>query len=473
MSGYLLTAAAAHQRAVAAATRLSSIHKMKPGDRLGIVVPTAGPSPAAAAGEAAVAALAFGALRVGIIPVMINPLLAPEESEGYLSDVSAAMVVRSAAQARSLTDPSGLPGSGVPELAAVPLGRPMHFTSGTTGRSKGVWSGILDEEAAAAYWRDEHAQWSVTPDDVLLNHGPLAHSAPLRFSFLAFLHGASIVYTGGFDTVRTSAAIVEFEPTVAMAVPTHLQRLLHQPGGPPRSSYRQLVHAGSACPPDLKRSIHDWAGVDSVWEFLGSTEGQFTACSGAEWEERPGTLGRARAGRRLVIDDGSLSGQAGVIWCVAGAVGRFEYFNDPVKTAAAWAHLPDQSRAFTVGDLGRLDEAGYLYLHGRRTDLIVTGGVNVYPAEVESELRACPAVFDVAVYGLPDADWGERVCAAIVATDATTSASAIQSWARRHLAAYRRPKQVDLVAELPLTSTGKVRRDGLAQWVREHVVRTH
>jgi long-chain acyl-CoA synthetase len=169
-----------------------------------------------------------------------------------------------------------------------------------------------------------------------------------------------------------------------------------------------------------------------------------------------------------VIDDGSLSGQTGVIWCAAGDVASFEYFKDPAKTGAAWTTLPGQTRAFTVGDLGRIDDDGYLYLHGRRTDLIVTGGVNVYPAEVESELRVCPDVRDVAVYGLPDAEWGERVCAAVVATDSTSTIAAIQSWARSELAPYRRPKQVLLVADLPLTSTGKVRRDGLAQWAADH-----
>lgn len=460
VTAYLLTAAEADARARAAAARLGA-GGLRAGDRVAILTPEPGLTPHDhAAAQAAVASLAFGALRAGIVPVMVNPLLAPAERAAYLADVPCAAEVTSALYARALTDPVSAPAA---DLADVPLGRPMHFTSGTTGRSKGVWAGAMDERAAADYWADEHEQWSIEAGDVVLNHGPLAHSAPLRFSFLAFMHGASVVYTGAFDAERTAEAIAKHSPTVAMAVPTHLQRLLALPDGPPRSTYRMLVHAGSACPPDLKRAVHAWAGTDRVWEFLGSTEGQFTACRGQEWEDRPGTLGRARAGRRLVIDDGT-SRAPGVIWCEAPAFAGFEYFGEPAKTAAAWTETAT-GRAFTVGDLGRLDDDGYLYLHGRRTDLIVTGGVNVYPAEVEAELRRCPGVRDVAVFGRPDPRWGDRVCAAVVGP---AEPGDVLRWAASHLAGYRRPKEVQRVAELPLTSTGKVRRDGLAEWVDEH-----
>lgn len=453
--------------ATAAATRLVGDHDLRPGARVAFLAGGPGRSASeVAATQAAVASAAYGALRAGVVPVMINPLLSPAEQEAYLQDVPVDLIVADAADVARLTDPSGLAGRRRPELADVPLGRPMHFTSGTTGRSKGVWAGVLPEADASDYWRDEQQQWTLDSEDVLLNHGPLAHSAPLRFSFLAFLAGADVVFTGSFDAERTATAILDHAPTVAMAVPTHLERLLNLPGGPPPSSYRMLVHAGSTCPPDLKRRIHTWAGVEHTWEFLGSTEGQFTACRGTEWEDRPGTLGTARAGRRLHIDDGSLSGQAGVIWCEAPAVAAFEYFGDPAKTAQAWASLPGGGRAFTVGDLGWLDAAGYLYLHGRRTDLIVTGGVNVYPAEVEAELRTCPVVRAAAVFGRDDPHWGARVCAAIVlAPDA--SCADVTEWARANMAGYRRPKEITAVDALPLTSNGKVRRDGLAEWVAE------
>ena len=143
---------------------------------------------------------------------------------------------------------------------------------------------------------------------------------------------------------------------------------------------------------------------------------------------------------------------------------RFSYFGEPQKTASAWRQLP-AGDAFTVGDLGRLDADGYLYLHGRRHDLIVTGGMNVYPAEVEATLRRCPGISDVAVYGVPDEAWGDRVCAAFVGD---AEPAQVRRWCHEHLAGYRRPKELRRVEALPLTSNGKVKRDGLAEWVLDN-----
>ena len=186
----------------------------------------------------------------------------------------------------------------------------------------------------------------------------------------------------------------------------------------------------------------------SVWEFYGSTEGQFTACSSADWEAHPGTVGRARPHRRLVVDDD------GVIWCGVPRYARFEYWRDPVRTAAAW-----RDDAFTVGDLGRVDADGFLYLAGRRDDLIITGGVNVYPAEVEHVLVEAPGVREAAVFGVADERWGQRVCAAVVGDVAPAD---VVAHARAHLAPYKCPKDVFLVGELPHTSTGKLQRLALA-----------
>jgi long-chain acyl-CoA synthetase len=185
----------------------------------------------------------------------------------------------------------------------------------------------------------------------------------------------------------------------------------------------------------------------STWEFYGATEGQFTACRSEEWLARPGTVGRARPGRTLRID------ADGLIWCAVPAYARFSYFNATDKTAAAW-----RDDEFTVGDLGHLDDAGYLYLEGRREDLVITGGVNVYPAEVENALAAHPGITDIAVYGVPDVTWGERVCAAYVGT---ATASELDIWARERLAPPKRPKQYDLVSEIPRTLTGKILRRNL------------
>ncbi len=188
-------------------------------------------------------------------------------------------------------------------------------------------------------------------------------------------------------------------------------------------------------------------GPEVLWEFYGSTEGQFTACRADEWEQRPGTVGRARPGRRLFVDDG-------VVWCAVPEHARFTYWRAPGKTAAAWRDT-QHGPAFTVGDLGRLDDDGYLYLDGRREDLIISGGVNVYPLEVEQTLREHPDVEEIAVFGLPDEKWGQRVCAAVVGT---ADAGALDGYARERLAAPKRPKQYFRLAELPHTPTGKVRR---------------
>jgi long-chain acyl-CoA synthetase len=188
----------------------------------------------------------------------------------------------------------------------------------------------------------------------------------------------------------------------------------------------------------------------SVWEFYGSTEGQFTACSTDDWRERPGSVGRARPGRVLRTDpDGRL-------WCTVPPHARFSYWRDPERTALAW-----RGDAFTVGDLGRVDADGYVYLDGRREDLVISGGVNVYPAEVEAALAACPGVTEAAVFGLPDERWGQRVCAAVVGD---VSEATLRAWAREHLAPAKRPKQYLQVDVLPRTSTGKVRRVELVSW---------
>jgi long-chain acyl-CoA synthetase len=455
--GVVLTADSAIRRARAAAARMRDAG-LTEGDRIGLRGPSPRlPADSAADVQAAVVCAAFGALSCGLVPVMINPLLSADEQTEYLADARVSLTLDDAELMRITAIG---PASSV--WFDLPLGRAMHFTSGTTGRSKGVWAGAISQADSERFWLDEMHAWPIEANDTVLNFGPLAHSAPLRFSILAVLAGARVVFTGPFQAERAAAAIDSWQPSVAMAVPTHLQRLLDIPGGPPASSFRLLAHAGASCPADLKWAIHQWAHPDLVWEFLGSTEGQFTLCQGSEWEQRPGTLGRARAGRTLFIDNDH-GEKAGTIWCATEEFTRFEYFDDPAKTAAAWRDT-NSGPAFTVGDLGELDDDGYLFLKGRRTDLIVTGGVNVYPAEVEDEMRRCPGLLDVAVYGVNDPVWGERVCAAVVADVALKQ---IKSWCQEHLAGYRRPKTLVAVSELPLTHNGKLRRAGLAEWVAQ------
>ena len=445
----VLTSADAEVRARQAAAALRR-RGIASGDRVAIVLPGSGPHADerarldAARVQRDVLTLAYGALRIGVVPVMVNPALTSVERDALIADASPSLVLdQESALAELLAGDQG-----EVDLADYPLARPMHFTSGTTGRSKGVWTGILDDEDARAMWLDEIEPWSLSSDDVMLTHGPLAHSAPLRFGIATLLAGGTVLLPGWFDGRVIAHALVDLRPTVAFTVPSHLQRLFALPGDVPDSPYRLLIHAGAACPSPLKRRIHAWAGVERTVEFYGATEGQFSMCSGVEWEERPGTVGRARSGRRLRTDEG-------VIWCAPPPWASFAYWGDEEKTRAAWRDGPDGAREFTVGDLGRLDDDGYLFIDGRRDDLVITGGVNVYPDDVESVLCACPGVDQVAVFGVADDQWGQRVCAAIVGDAAEAD---LRIWAGEHLAPFKRPKDYYRLNDLPRTDSGKVRR---------------
>ena len=441
----LLAAAEADRRARAAAAALAR-RGLGREDRVAVVLPhPASDRLEAAEVQAGVLALVLGSLRSGVVPVMVNPELTATERALVLSDADPGLLVDDPAQLAALTDPEGRCDI---EVADVPLGRAMHYTSGTTGTPKGVWTGAQPEVDATRWWGDEQEQWGFAADDTMLVHGPLAHSGPLRFAVSALLAGGAVLLPGRFDAAEVAAAMRDHRPTVAFTVPSHLQRLLALPGGPGPSPYRLLLHAGASCPGPLKRRVHAWAGVDRVWEFYGATEGQFTACSGPEWEQRPGTVGRARQGRGIEVDDD------GTIWCTSPAYASFSYWRDPQRTAAAWRDGPG-GRAFTVRDLGRLDGDGFLWLDGRRDDLVISGGVNVYPAEVEQTLLECPGVREVAVFGLDDERWGQRVCAAVVGDVAP---EAVRRWADERLAPFKRPKDIYPTESLPHTASGKIQR---------------
>lgn len=412
---------------------------LHPGDRVALLVP----------GSHAYVDAVLRMLTAGVFPIPLDPRLTPAEQSRILEGLAPTAVVRTTDELAALVAP--LPGAG------LPLGRPMHCTSGTTGVPKGVWSGLLSPPDAAALVAEERDLWGFSPDDVNLVLSPLYHSAPLRFAMGTILAGGRIVIPGPFDPAAVTAAIEAERPTTMFCVPTHLQRLFaywDEHGRPDLSSYRLVAHAGAPCPTELKHRIIDAFPPGSTWEFYGSTEGQFTACRSEEWLERPGTVGRARPGRTLTTDPD------GTIWCAVPPNACFSYFGAPEKTATAWRDTPD-GPAFTVGDLGRLDADGYLYLDGRREDLVISGGVNVYPTEVEQVLGTCPGVLDIAVYGVDDPQWGQRVCAAVVAGPDGPSEEAIRAFAREHLAPPKRPKDYTFLAELPRTLTGKVRRNEL------------
>jgi long-chain acyl-CoA synthetase len=412
-----------------------------PGDRVAFCLPSSAP----------LLLCVLGALRRGIVPVLLNATLLAGERDLLVADAEPSLVVEDEAGLAALL-------GGVPaELAPYPLARPMHYTSGTTGRAKGVWSGVLDEDDARRLFEDEADLWGFEAGDRHLVCSPMYHSVSIRFAAGTLLRGGRLVILSRFDAAGAAAAVADHRPTTTFLAPTALQRLLGYAEGAGMTgtdgrsglwdSFRLVVHAGSPCPPALKRAALERTPPGTLWEFYGSTEGQFTACGPEEWMERPGTVGRARPGRRLSVDDD------GTVWCRCPGFARFRYWNDDEATARAW-----RGDEFTVGDLGRLDGQGYLFLDGRRDDLVITGGVNVYPAEVEAVLAEAPGVVEAAVFGVADETWGERVCAAVVGS---VSERTLRQHAAGRLAPYKRPKTYFIVDDLPRTATGKLKRRAL------------
>ncbi len=398
----------------------------------------------------------YGCLVSGRAPVVLSASLTDSERDQLLDDCAPALTIDDGALS-NLTQMPDRGGEANKNPTAWFRCRPVHYTSGTSGRPKGVWSGWLDEQGARALSEEERAVWGFRPDDVHLVSAPLSHSAPLRFALYTLLHGGSVVVPPHFDPALTNRLIEGGEVTSAFMAPAHLQRVLDDRGsrpgrpGPSVSRLRLLAHAGSSCPDRVRRAAADLFGPDVLTEFYGSTEGQFTVCPYREWERHPGTVGRARPGRELAVRDGQ-------IWCRVPPHARFAYRQAPEKTAATW-----DGDWFTVGDLGRLDEDGYLFLEGRRDDLIISGGVNVYPAEVERVLGEIAGVRQIVVFPVEDERWGQKVCAAVTGT---VTEQQVRDHAAAHLAPHKRPKDVVVLGSLPTTHSGKIDRLTLAQDLR-------
>ena len=424
----------AAQRRFAGALDAQSLHA---GDRVALCL----------SGSTDYLSAVMGASRRGIVPVPLDPRLTAYERDAILGEVEPALLIESADELNQL-----LAGPEA-ELAEHPLCRPMHFTSGTTGRPKGVWSGLLSAEDARQLALEERELWGFHASDVNLVVSPIYHSAPLRFASGTLLAGGSVAVLP-FEAGSFATTVEELRPTTMFCVPAHLQRLFAWQDDTSAdldvSSFRLVAHAGAPCPNPIRYRAHELFGREVVWEFYGSTEGQWTACRADDWQEHPGTVGRARPNRTVSVDaDGQL-------WCSVPSWARFEYWRDEEKTAAAWHDTPD-GPAFTVGDLGRVED-GWVYLDGRRTDLIISGGVNVYPAEVEAALADAPGLAEIAVFGREDERWGQRVCAAYAGDVAE---NALRALAETRLSPPKRPKEYERVDALPRTATGKVRRTEL------------
>jgi long-chain acyl-CoA synthetase len=434
-------------------------------------------------------AVVHGCGRLGAVVVPVNVHFKADEAGWVVDDSGAAVVVVDPhlEPAVAHTAPPRLTHDAAFEarLAAVPAGEvddpgaigdgwptTMAYTSGTTGRPKGVAIAPDDFRRRAAGVAAGGATWGLGPGDVHLCCGPLYHAGPSYWAQMHLALGATVVLMRRWDAAEALRLIAEHRVTTAHMVPANFQRILALPeevrADADVSSLRLVIHAAAPCPVPLKRAIMEFFGPETVWEYYGASEGGGTVISPQEWLEHPGSVGRPYPGTEFLIldDDGSPCppGVPGTIW-VRPAGSSFRYHNDPGKTAAA-----HRQGYFTVGDAGYLDEDGYLYLTDRKSDMVISGGVNIYPREIEDCLLAHPDVVDVAVLGLPDETWGE-VCYAVVQPrpGAALREADVVAWVREHLADYKRPRVVEFVEELPRDPNGKVRKPRLREaWLARH-----
>jgi long-chain acyl-CoA synthetase len=344
------------------------------------------------------------------------------------------------------------------DLADPCLGSAMLYTSGTTGRPKGVHRAHQGPYTPASV-----AMFGYRPGDVHLCTGPLYHAAPLAFSLAVPLAaGASVVLMESFDPRETLRLVEAHKVTHTHMVPTMFHRLLALPsatrGSHDLSSLRHVLHGAAPCPPRVKARLIDWLGPIVV-EYYAATEGTATYVDSATWLARPGTVGRPAVedSVRILGTGGEIlaRGEVGYVYIKTPEPMRFEYFKDPAKTSSSY-----RGDYFTVGDMGYLDGEGFLYLTDRSANLIISGGVNIYPAEVDAVLLEHPGVADAATIGVPNEEWGEEVKAVVEpkagVEPSPELADELIDYCRSRLARFKCPRSVDFVEELPRQDNGKI-----------------
>ena len=368
----------------------------------------------------------------------------------------------------------------VPLEASVerPLIGFRYYTSGTTGQPKAIegemptgerlaalraafmppaTAGLRGADGKRRLGRGQ-TEGLEGADEVHLLVGPAYHTAPGTFANRALSYGQTVVVMRHFDAEECLRLMQDHRVTWSHMVPINFVRILKLPEAVRRrfdlSSVRRILHAAAPCPVDVKRAIMEVFPSGTVYEYYGATEGLATVCPADEWLRKPGTVGRAAPGVevRVYDDDGNQAAPGDVGTVYFSPMMRFSYAGAPEKTKQAW-----RDDFFTAGDMGFLDEDGYLFLTDRKIDLIITGGANVYPAEVEAVLIMHTAVADVAVFGIPDAEWGERVHA-VIELRAPADESDIMTFCRGRLAHYKCPTSVEIVEDLPRDPNGKIRK---------------
>ncbi len=342
----------------------------------------------------------------------------------------------------------------------------MNYSSGTTGRPKGVKRPLpglsFDENAPLDGLLGQ--LFGLDESTVYLSTAPLYHSAPMAFTTAVHSLGGTNVIMGRFDAVDALRFIEEHQITHSQFVPTMFVRMLKLPPEARSrfdlSSHQMAIHAAAPCPVDVKRQMLDWWGP-IIHEYYGGTEiNGLTVCNSEEWLAHPGTVGRPVLGIIHICDEAGVevpTGERGIVYFERDAM-PFEYHNDPAKTEAA--RHPDHRLWTKLGDVGYVDDDGYLHLTDRESFMIISGGVNIYPQEIEDALVMHPKIADVAVFGVPNDDLGEEVKAAIELADGIDAspevAEEILAFARDNLARFKVPRSIDFEDELPRLDTGKL-----------------
>ena len=430
-------------------------------------------------------ALLWGAQRAGLRFVCISSRLTAAETDFILEDSEAKLLVAGAglgAVAAALRAPAerfslggDISGFARWEAAAdampsTPIadeiaGAPMLYSSGTTGRPKGVVTAQLPDPAidhvtplamlAAGFF-------GLGPETVYLSTAPLYHAAPLAWTMTVQKLGGTVVMMSRFDAEEALAAIERYPCNAGQFVPTHFVRMLKLPPEVRErydvSSMKCAIHAAAPCPVPVKQAMIDWWGPVIDEYYAGTEANGFTAIKAAEWLERPGSVGRAIGEATLHIcdDEGNeLPPRAeGLVYF--NAPRPFEYHNDPEKTAAS----RNRHGWSTLGDVGWKDEEGWLYLTDRKSFMIISGGVNIYPQEIENHLVTHPKVADVAVIGAPHDEMGEEVVAVVQPLDMAEAGEALAAeltaFCRASLSGVKIPRRIDFMAELPRHPTGKL-----------------
>ncbi len=432
--------------------------------------------------------ICWGAQRAGIIYTAMSTRLAAAESAYIVNDCGAKAVIASHALAEAVAHlPAACPAvrhwamadgavagwdaweaalAGQPDtpIADQTAGGDMLYSSGTTGRPKGVFSppDAPEIDAPNPLTKILGGVFGFGADTIYLSPAPLYHAAPLRYTMTVQRLGGTVVMMEHFDPEDYLRLVETYRITHSQLVPTMFVRMLKLPEEVRRrydlSSLRFAIHAAAPCPVPVKRQMIEWWGP-VIWEYYAGTEGNGMTLVGAkDWLAHPGTVGKAVIGELRIVDDDTGQqqppGQPGTVYFANGR--PFEYHNDPAKTAGA----ANAQGWTTLGDVGYADDQGFLYLTDRKAYMIISGGVNIYPQEAENVLITHPKVADCAVLGVPNEEFGEEVKAVVQPRDMADAGPELEAeliaFCREQLSHIKCPKSVDFESELPRHPTGKL-----------------